>query len=1347
MADLMAFGVKIVTEGVQESTQALDKVVDTGNKAAKTAENLRREFDNVQKAVRPMEQATKQAASSLSRMEQSMNKATATASKLTKMVVGFVSIRAVLRQLSTSTKLAAQFESLGTAIKASGTQAGYSAAQLKQYEQDMNSVGISLVGTRQAMMRMIGANMDLANSQKLAVAATNLAIAANKGEEESLLSLIQAIQTGNARSIRAVGVAVDFSAAYADMARSLGLTTTQLSEQQKQMARTNEVLNKMSVYSSVAASAQDSFSAKMLITSRMADNLRVRIGQLFQGMGGTILDSVSGQFESLARSMENLGKSDGFKVFGDAVSALVRHIDTLIVGLLGFVAANKLVNSSMVTSIKQFQESRIAANLYAANLKTSFNLASSAVADMQEHLATLKAEQAALGSNIRVVDGVAVGANRSAVAYNNLGRQVAIVEKEIAQYSAVMRGVQSQLAASVVQTSLFSVALDKLRSMAIAVRNSLVAMLPTLVIMGAITALYELATAQSEAEKTAELHAKALGIVGSEALTAEERIKRMTDAVQKFNIVQVQTELDKLTDSSRAMANELDILVANLETMGTDFADVTGGMFDGVSAGPFREVSNALREQINLLKQIGTDYLPTFLNRLSEIKTQSPAMKELVDQIAEAGVAFITSAEGVGVFSKRLDELQKAVNNMSVVSDLQKDFAKWLDVADRTPKVATSIEDAGKALEGLLKGTYALRIEEYNRSKQEADNHIQFIKAKIAELQAQQSILIASDAVNVALGREADNLSNIKMISDQIIEATRNLKLYEEGIKDLKPPKPGGGSGSGNGDRRAKLEVEMQQKLNELKLKQMQVEAEITMENQAQAAIYQLEIEREKELLNIKEDAARLGMQTDPRIAQLEQITDAIYAMKIAQEEHNKVYEVTLRDAERQVELTDILGTETEKLTAQYALLAVEYERAFNRPGISEGQKAYETAKYQKTVDALTFSTRYLNDETYKLYLTEKARFDQLLYTQQLEQQRSAEMARYLDAPIEAAATYQGSIEALSAALDAGAISQDTFNAKMLEASILFQTAKAEMGDLSFIDSLGLGFASLTEGYTNFVSGATIAFGDFFNDFTTGFANSIGQAIWDMEDFGQAIQNVARNAISQLISALIQMGIQWAITQIGMQAASTAASAASTAALVAEGIALNAAYTPAAIMASIATSGAAAVAGMSAFATAVPTMTALSSAMSVLGGFSEGGYTGNARKDEIAGFVHGQEYVIDAGTVNRYGVHAFDALTSGDVAGFANSVNAQNAASAAYFNQFSRGTTTPNISISIENYGTSKEFEVQQDDEHIRIIARDVAQEVLRDEGPSVIAGDLANTNSQTSKALGRYTDTSRRYM
>lgn len=112
------------------------------------------------------------------------------------------------------------------------------------------------------------------------------------------------------------------------------------------------------------------------------------------------------------------------------------------------------------------------------------------------------------------------------------------------------------------------------------------------------------------------------------------------------------------------------------------------------------------------------------------------------------------------------------------------------------------------------------------------------------------------------------------------------------------------------------------------------------------------------------------------------------------------------------------------------------------------------------------------------------------------------------------------------------------------------------------------------------------------------------------------------------------------------------------------------------------------------------------------GGYMTGGYTGNGGVREVAGFVHGQEFVMNAETTRR-NRPALEAMHAG-----------------ADFSELGGG-----MKVSIENYGTSKEFEVQQlSRDEVRVIARDEVRKVA----PEVIASEFSNPNSRVSASANR---------
>src|SRR5690606_18010631 len=177
------------------------------------------------------------------------------------------------------------------------------------------------------------------------------------------------------------------------------------------------------------------------------------------------------------------------------------------------------------------------------------------------------------------------------------------------------------------------------------------------------------------------------------------------------------------------------------------------------------------------------------------------------------------------------------------------------------------------------------------------------------------------------------------------------------------------------------------------------------------------------------------------------------------------------------------------------------------------------------------------------------------------------------------------------------------------------------------------------------------------DSFTQQFGNAFEDMIFNAESVGDAVQGLAQGMVRAVVNAIGQMIAQElayqailalrgqvataaAATEVAAisttTAAATAATATTTTAQVAAATTTAAAWTPAAFMASIGSFGAAAAIGIAAVL-----------ALGALGGFRKGGYTGNGGVDDVAGVVHGKEFVFDAAATSRIGVSNLEAMRKG----------------------------------------------------------------------------------------------------
>lgn len=121
----------------------------------------------------------------------------------------------------------------------------------------------------------------------------------------------------------------------------------------------------------------------------------------------------------------------------------------------------------------------------------------------------------------------------------------------------------------------------------------------------------------------------------------------------------------------------------------------------------------------------------------------------------------------------------------------------------------------------------------------------------------------------------------------------------------------------------------------------------------------------------------------------------------------------------------------------------------------------------------------------------------------------------------------------------------------------------------------------------------------------------------------------------------------------------------------------------------------------------------MSSIKGITAGFKAGGYTGNMGASQVAGVVHGQEYVFDAQATKRIGVDNLNAMRSGRAA-----------------------NDETNVNVTVNNH-TSAKVETQTDSNgNIIMTIRDEIKKSWTNTG---------NPNSFESKQLNRNLNTSRR--
>lgn len=443
------------------------------------------------------------------------------------------------------------------------------------------------------------------------------------------------------------------------------------------------------------------------------------------------------------------------------------------------------------------------------------------------------------------------------------------------------------------------------------------------------------------------------------------------------------------------------------------------------------------------------------------------------------------------------------------------------------------------------------------------------------------------------------------------------------------------------------------------------------------------------------------------------------------------------RADERAAEAADNAKKELEKLEAARAELSKSGER---RIGNAEADSEEAGRKRKSFADYLAELQREQElgtavGETYKvlnaqLEIANKLRRDltdaeklqieeQVLANEQLERQRT--LLEEIRGPHE---EFRLNSEALTTLFQDGKISIDEYNSAMNTLRQNFVQGLPEA--TTFADGFSVQIGKMQAATANGMAQIGTQVAQIFGPGGT-LINGIGDAVAQTLVFGKSfkdqIRQVAQSIISQLISSLVKVGLNMVLNATlgqGLMAGSTAAG-------VAQAGALTAAYTPAAAMASLATGGANAAAAGTGITSIFGILASLAGSLfGSFGGFREGGFTGAIGTREVAGVVHGQEFVINAAATKRHRslLEAINAGKDPDMA-----VQAI-------------GPAPQPVSVNVVNEIPDAAYEARALSEgEIEIIAK----RVVRREAPETVANDLRNPNSRTSKAISNNTTASRK--
>lgn len=210
---------------------------------------------------------------------------------------------------------------------------------------------ISYVDAIKATSNFVTANIKLSDSIKLATAAKDLAIGTDYGSSDALSTLTQAIVTNQTQTLANFGILTTQTQAYGDYAKTIGKSATELTQQEKQQALLNVVLEagtkRVGAYDAAQQSAAKQFRS---LTTRIIPDFIAQIGKAFEPSLAIVVQSITKAIQGMGTWLTNnqqivdtWGKklADVTKIVVDAFGSIFNFLinnQGVIIGVLAAVA-------------------------------------------------------------------------------------------------------------------------------------------------------------------------------------------------------------------------------------------------------------------------------------------------------------------------------------------------------------------------------------------------------------------------------------------------------------------------------------------------------------------------------------------------------------------------------------------------------------------------------------------------------------------------------------------------------------------------------------------------------------------------------------------------------------------------------------------------------------------------------------------------------------------------------------------------------------------------------------------------------------------------------------------------
>ncbi|MBP9869923.1 MAG: hypothetical protein KBC53_00290, partial [Nitrosomonas sp.] len=239
-----------------------------------------------------------------------------------KAIGGILATLKLTSLINEAATLSQRYNELGIVLDVVGRNAGLARSEVDATTESVRKQGISMIESRQIVTRMIQSQIDLSKATELARLAQDAAVIGQINSSEALDRLVFGITSAQVEVLRGIGINVSFEQSYSKLAKEIGVTQNALTEQQKLQARLNVVLGEASKISGVYEGAMANAGKQMRSTQRIAEDLKVKIGGLFDQTSIFAVTAYTNALKEADSNVENFTQTGQLKAWGDSIARI-----------------------------------------------------------------------------------------------------------------------------------------------------------------------------------------------------------------------------------------------------------------------------------------------------------------------------------------------------------------------------------------------------------------------------------------------------------------------------------------------------------------------------------------------------------------------------------------------------------------------------------------------------------------------------------------------------------------------------------------------------------------------------------------------------------------------------------------------------------------------------------------------------------------------------------------------------------------------------------------------------------------------------------------------------------------